>query len=121
MGRLQEPGSEAIRGQLAIVAEDPEVFKPHSLYESLKVARIIRDDEDIAPEIRRLVEVGIVLDLMPGHLRPRRDRMARALGCSVRTLLRREIEWEGVDPMVRFGLVRRAARLIVAMRAADRS
>jgi hypothetical protein len=47
--------------------------------------------------------------------------MARALGCSVRTLLRREIEWEGVDPMIRFGLVRRAARLIVAMRAADRS
>lgn len=121
MARLSEPGSEAIRGQLGITAEDPAVFKPHSLYESLKVARIIRDDEEIVSRIRRLVEVGIVLDLMPGHLRPRRDRMARALGCSVRTVLRREIEWEGVDPLERFALVRRASRLIVAMRAAERS
>ena len=119
--RLSEPGSEAIRSQMAIAQEDPTIFRANTLTESLRVARIIRDDEEIVPRVRRLVEVGIVLDLMPGHLRPRRDRMARALGCTVRTVLRREIEWEGIDPLNRFVLVHRACRLILAMRAADRS
>jgi hypothetical protein len=37
----------------------------------------------------------------------------------MRTVIRREIQWEGVDELVRFDLVRRACRLIVATRAAD--
>ena len=119
MDKVHEPGSQSIRAQLGIAQEDARIFRPNRLIECLRVARIIRDDESITPEVRRLVEVGIVLDLMPGHLRPRRERMAAALGCSVRTVVRREIEWEAVCVLERFELVRRACRLIVSMRAAD--
>lgn len=119
MARLHEPGSQSIRAQLAIRQEDPAVFRPNRLAESLRVARIIRDDEALPREVRRLAEVGIVLDLMPGHLMPRRERMARALGCTVRTILRRQVEWEGIDPMLRLDIVRRAMRLVISMRAAD--
>jgi hypothetical protein len=119
MDRIHEPGSQSIRAQLGIAQEDARIFRPNRLIECLRVARIIRKDESITPEVRRLVEVGVVLDLMPGHLRPRRERMAAALRCSVCTVEDLEIEWEAFCALQRFDLVRRACRLIVSMRAAD--
>jgi len=120
MARLQDPGSESIRSQLDIVPECPVVFRPYTLQEALSIARVIRTDEELPPKVRRLLEVGVVLDLMPGHLRPRRSRHARAIGCTVRTLLNRELRWEAVDPLVRSEIVRRALRLGMARRAAAR-
>ena len=120
MARLQDPGSQAIRSQLDIEPECPVVFRPYTLSEALGIARIIREDEELSPDVRRLLEVGVVLDLMPGHLRPRRDRHARAIGCAVRTLLNRELRWEAVDPLVRDEIIRRAVRIGMARRAAAR-
>jgi hypothetical protein len=82
------------------------------------VARIIRDDDALPVAVRRMVEVGIVLDLMPDHLTPRRDVLARRLGCTVKTVRRKELAWEGIDRRVRFVLVHRASRLVIALRAA---
>lgn len=121
MARLSEPGSKAIRGQLDIEPECPVVFRPYTLLEALGIARMIREDEKLSDKVRRLIEVGIVLDLMPGHLRPRRAAHARAIGCAVRTVLNRELRWDGVDPLVRDELTRRAVRIGMARRAADRS
>ena len=118
MWRIIELGAEALRVRLGIAQEDPKVFRANSLEESVAVARIIRDDEEFPREMRGVVEVGIVLDLMPDHLTPRRDALARRLGCSVKTVRRRELAWEGLDPNVRFALVHRASRLVIALRAA---
>ena len=119
MDKVHEPGSQSIRAQLGIAQEDARIFRPNQLIECLRVARIIQKDESITPDVRRLVVVGVVLDLMPGHLRPRRERMAAALGCSVRTVVDLEIEWEAVCALERFHLVRRASQAILCMRAAD--
>lgn len=116
MRRVEEPGAVSIRSQVGIRAEDPRVFRPIRLAEALKVARIIRADETIPEEIRALVEVGIPLDLMPGHVTPAKAALAEALRVSVRTVRRRELAWETADQRLRFDLVHRAARLVFAER-----
>jgi hypothetical protein len=116
--RAYEPGAEAIRIALGIEQEDPQVFRPNTFDESLKAARIIRDDDELTRAVRGLVEVGLVLDTMPDHLQPRRADMARRLGVTVRTIRRRELRWEGIDPVLRAELVRRAMRLVISCRAA---
>lgn len=118
MERIIEPGAEALRVRLGIAQEDPAIFRANSLEESVAVARIIRDDDALPVAVRRMVEVGIVLDLMPDHLTPRRDVLARRLGCTVKTVRRKELAWEGIDRRVRFALVHRASRLVIALRAA---
>lgn len=118
--RLSEPGSESIRAQLGIEQEDPAVFRAAQLAEAVSAARTIRDDEELPREVRLCAEVGITLDLMPGHLSPQRTALARRLACSARTVRRRELAWEGVDPVLRFDLVRRAIRLLIVQRAASR-
>lgn len=119
MSRLVEPSPESLRSQLRITAEDPKVFRPNQFLEALRVARIIRDDEQLPPRVRRLVEVGLVLDLMPMGLRPGRNLHAKKLGVTIRSIQRRELEWEAIDQQLRFDLARRAMRLILTMRAAD--
>jgi hypothetical protein len=114
--RVEEPGSVSIRAQVGIRAEDPRVFRPIRLTEALRVARIIAADESIPEEIRGLVEVGIPLDLMPGHVTPAKAALSEALRVSVRTVRRRELAWELCDQRVRFDLVHRASRLVFAER-----
>jgi hypothetical protein len=114
--RVEEPGSVSIRAQVGIRAEDPRVFRPIRLTEALRVARIIAADDSIPEEIRGLVEVGIPLDLMPGHVTPAKTALAEALRVSVRTIRRRELAWELCDQRVRFDLVHRASRLVFAER-----
>jgi hypothetical protein len=116
--RAYEPGAEAIRIALGIEQEDPQVFRPNTFDESLRVARIIRDDDQLTRQVRKVIEVGLVLDTMPDHLSPRRADMARRLGVTVRTIRRRELRWEGIDPVLRKDLVHRAKRLLIAIRAA---
>jgi hypothetical protein len=117
-GRIEEPGTASIRAQASIEQEDERVFHPFTLREALRVARLIRDDEALSPKVRALAEVGVVLDLMPGHLMPRRHDHAVALGVTVRTIRRRAIRWEGVDQRVKFYTTQIAARAIIAERGA---
>lgn len=116
--RISEPGSESIRSQLGIAPEHPAIFRASTLDEAVFVARTVRDDETLPDLVRRCAEVGIALDLMPGHLAPSRSALARKLIASVRTIRRRELGWESVDPAMRFDLVRRAMRLLIVRRAA---
>ena len=121
MARLSEPGTDSFRSQMGIRQDDPEIFRPTRLVEAIRVARMIQRDEQIDRAIRSFVVVGIVLELMPGHLTPRRQRLARALGISKPAVDAAEIAWEGVDPIARFELVARAQRCVFALRAAART
>lgn len=118
MRRLEEPGTASIRSQLNVEQEDPQVFRPFTLRESLRVARLIRDDVSLPIEVRRLAEIGVVLDLMPDDLAPTRHIHGLAVGVTPRTIRRRAYRWEGVDPRIRFDVTRRAARAIIAERGA---
>ena len=109
-------GSARLRSQIGIAAEDPRIFRPISVAEALDVARIIKADTSIEEDIRDVIEVGILLDLMPAHLTPRKEILAEALRVSVRTIRRRELAWELCDQRVRFDLVHRASRLVFANR-----
>lgn len=114
-----EPGSESIRRQLGIRAEDPRVFRPYTLTEAIDAARLMESDEAIADEVRQMLSVGLAYDLMPAHLMPRVEQVAGRLGTSVRRVRRYRLLWETVDPDVRFNVVRRACRLILAWRGRD--
>jgi hypothetical protein len=116
--RIEEPGTRSVRAQLGIADEDERVFHPVTLKEAIATARMVRDDSALPPLVRRLVEVGLVLDLMPLHLTPCRREHARLLGVSVRTIRRRAIQWEGISQATRFDLTQRAMRAIIAARGA---
>lgn len=115
--KAEIPGSVSLREQLGIEQEDPRIFKPISLEEAINASRMIADDTTIQPDMRNRVEVGLILDLMPAHLTPRKEAVAKALNLSTRTIRRRELEWEMIDPLDRFDLVRNALRVVVAERA----
>jgi hypothetical protein len=116
---LDEIGTASIRSRLGIEQEDPRVFRPWEPELALRAGRVLERDETIPPAVRRLVALGIVLDLRPGDLTPRRADLARLLGISLATVRRREIRWEAVDPVIRFDLVRRATSMALQWRAAD--
>jgi hypothetical protein len=118
--RITEPGAASIRSQLDIEQEDPAIFHPYTLDEASWAARVIRGDCEIPIEVRSLVEIGIPLDMMPQHLRPTPTRLARSARVTTRTARIRELAWEGTDPVLRLVLVRRACRMVLARRAADR-
>lgn len=118
MSRIDEPGSQSIRAQIGIRTEDPAIFHPITLDEALEVAKIVSGDESLEREYARAAEIGIVLDLMPGDLTPRKESVARALGLSVRTIRRRELVWELSNQIDRFAMVMRALRLLIAKRGA---
>jgi hypothetical protein len=118
--RVDEASVHAMRSLLGIEQEDPAIFHPVHLDEAIRIARIIRADVQLSIEVRRLAEVGITLAMMPNHLRPSRRALGRAVGCSGRTVLRREALWEGIEPLTRFELERRAMRLLIAYRARER-
>lgn len=118
MTRVEFPGTASIRAQTSIEQEDERVFHPVTLREALRHSRLIRDDTALEPRVRRLAEVGVVLDLMPGHLMPRRHDHAVALGVTVRTIRRRAYAWEGIDQQTRFDCTQRAIRAIIAERGA---
>lgn len=119
MSSCEIPGSVSIRTQLRIATEDPRIFRPIEIAEAIEVARIIRRDVQIPEEIRPVLETGICLDLMPGHLTPRKSLIAEALRVSVRTVRRHELAWELNDQRLRFDIVHRAARLVFANRGSN--
>jgi hypothetical protein len=119
MNRDHEAGSAAVRWQVGIAADDAGVFRAVSLAEAVDAARIVSRDASVGA-FRQAALVGIVLDLMPGHLRPTREAIGERLSCSVGIVERRELAWELADQQTRFDLVARAIRLVLLLRAADR-
>jgi hypothetical protein len=117
MNHEHEPGSAAARWQAGIEPECPRVFRPVTLREAVDVAAIIARDQSVG-SWSQVATAGIVYDLMPGHLRPARSRLAEALGITERTLERRELVWEMADTRLRFDLVARSTRLLLLLRAA---
>ena len=114
------PGSAAARWQAGIAPEDPEIFRAVTLGDATEAARIVARDI-LADRMRGIAEVGITLDLMPGHLRPPAKALADALGISVESARRREVAWELLEPSARFDLVARAMRLLLLIRAGKRN
>lgn len=109
-------GPACIRHMLGVGQDDAEVFRPVTLAEAVEAASIVSTDASVA-ECRTTARVGIVYDLMPLHVRPPRRDVARALRLSEATVLRREAEWEMSPALLRFDLVHRAMRSVMAIRA----
>jgi len=113
---VDEPGSQSIRRMLGIRPEDPKVFRPYTVPEAVAAAAIISADGGIAAEVRAMIPVGLAYDLCPAHLMPDCAEVATRLRVSPRRVRRQRLIWETVDPDLRFALVRRACRLILAWR-----
>ena len=113
------PSPASIRRQLGIEDGDPDVFYAITLDESIAVAREIACDEMLPSRVRRILIVGLTLDLMPQDLSPRRSLLARRAGVSIRTARRHELEWIAIHPLMRTDLVHRGIRLLLVRRAAS--
>ncbi len=121
MTRVSIPGVESLRSQLDIAPEDPDVFRPILPAEAIRAARIVLRDDEIPKRLRKIGVVGILFDLMPGHLRPSWPLICEMLSLHRSTLSMWELEWESTcDETMRFHLVARSYRAIVAERAAAR-
>lgn len=110
-------GVSSMRTQLGIRKNDVQFFVPVTIKEALAAAAIMRGDALIRPSVRKLLDVGLILELVPSSLLPSRSDIARSLAISVRTLRRRELLWECLDPVDRFGMTQWSYRLVVALRA----
>ncbi len=120
MTRLELPGSESIRSQIGIVQEDPEVFRPYLLTETKRAAEVLAGDREIPTPVRRLLTVGLALDLRPGHLTPSKSHLSQFLRHDRKTIASRELRWESVDSVLRAQIVERAVRMILLWRATAR-
>jgi len=121
MSRVSIPGVESLRSQLGIEPDDPRVYRPILPEEAYRVARTVLSDPELPKRVRRIGVVGIILDLMPGHLRPSWPLICTLVGIHRDTLRTWEIEWESsVDEGIRLDLVHRAYRMLAAERAASR-
>ena len=109
-------GPACIRHMLGIGQDDVEVFRKVTLLEAVEAASIVSTDESVA-HCRTVARVGLVYDLMPLHVRPTRRELAAALRLSPSTVAKREVEWEMCPSALRFDLVHRAMRSIMAIRA----
>jgi hypothetical protein len=114
-----EPGIVSVRSQIGIEVEDERIFRPYTVDEALRVAAILRRDPEIPMGVRALLAVGIVYDLLPGHLSPDDEALARRLRTKVDRIEDRRVRWESVDPVLRFDLVHRATALIIAWRGKE--
>ena len=119
MIRADVPGTQSVRAQLGIAPEDPRVYRPVELTEALDAARLIARDSTLDQRARSIAEVGITLDLMPGHRTPKKSTLAAVMSLSSKTVRRREIAWEMGDQVARFDAVARAVRVVFAARGAE--
>ncbi len=116
MERFDLPGTASIRSQLGIEQEDPRYFHPYRIADAIRAADVLAGDSTVPKPVRRLLRVGLALDLRPGHLTPNKSHLGRHLNLDRRTVAARELAWESVDPVLRFELVRRASALILLWR-----
>ena len=122
---LHEVGASSIRKQLGIAENDPRVFREYTPAEAVWCARVLGRDLRIPPEVRRVLAVGLVVDLLPKQTNPERigyfagvdgTRAARRLTTSEMLLV-----WESVDPALRFDLVHKSVRMILTLRGSKPS
>lgn len=116
MERLDLPGTASIRSQIGIEQEDPAVFHPYRVAEAVRAADVLSGDSEVPRPVRRLLRVGLALDLRPGHLTLTKSELGRRLALDRRTVKARELAWESLDPLLRFELVRRASVMILMWR-----
>lgn len=109
-------GPACVRHMLGVSQDDASVFRAVTLPEAVEAAAIISTDS-VVKHCCTTARVGVVYDLMPLHVRPNRGAVARALRLSQSTVIRQEVQWESCDPSIRFDLVHRALRSIMAIRA----
>jgi hypothetical protein len=86
---------------------------PFTLAESLAAADVVWPDTELPREI---AVAGIVFDMMPAHLSPRRDVVARRLRVAPDVVRVALLLWECADDSIRFDVVRRAVAIARARR-----
>lgn len=114
---LAESGTVSIRAQLGIAQDDPRVFRPFEYVEIARVAKLLQSDSQIPSPVRRMLRLGLMLDLRPAALGASRSALARRLGVADETVRRQSIAWECVEPVLRADIAHRASRAIFAWRA----
>lgn len=117
---IYEPSAYEIRQRWGIVQNDGRIFKPYTLDECLAAADLISSDPAIRRNAKPVVRLGVVLDLMVGHLTPRRATLARRFKVSRVVLADLERQWELWDQGDRMRLVMRSIRLVQADRLVGR-
>jgi len=102
------PGAVHTDGVRAAVGADRADARPFALSESIAAARVVARETEYP---RAVALVGIVLDMMPGHLTPRRALLARRLRLRVEIVHAAELVWEVADDAQRVRLLAAAVRV----------
>lgn len=102
------PGAVHTDGARAAIGGARADARPFALGESIAAARVVAR-ESAYP--RSLVLVGVVLDMMPGHLTPRRALLARRLRIRRELVEAAELVWEVADDADRVRLLAAAVRV----------
>lgn len=116
MIRHEIAGTSAVRKHVGIEVDDPRVFRPVTLSEAIAAVDHVCTDA-VASRFMPQARVGLVLDMIPGHRRPRASEIARQLGLKSSTVRRRELLWESCPESIRFDLVRRSIVVVLLTRA----
>lgn len=103
-----ELGAATLDAVRAVAGNDGGPARPFTFAEAWLAAETVHAD---VPMPREVVVSGIVLDMMPGHLAPRRAVLARRLRIRPDTLQSCVALWETVDDHVRFAAVAAAVRV----------
>ena len=86
---------------------------PFTLAESFAAADVVWPDTELPREV---AVSGIVYDMMPAHLSPRRDVVARRLRVAPDVVRVALLLWECAEDAMRFDVVRRAVGIARARR-----
>ncbi len=92
--------------------------RPFSVEEAHSAAILLASEWRVEDVPMRVLLVGVILDLRPGDLTPRRRELARFLRASTAQINDDEILWEMLHEDQRCDFVRRAVRIILSMRGA---
>ncbi len=96
----------------------PSRSRPFSIEEVHSAALILASEWNIADVPLRVLVVGMILDLRPADLTPRRRDIAKMLRVSAESVCGDEVLWEMLCEDRRMDFVRRAVRIILSMRGA---
>lgn len=92
--------------------------RPFTVDEALDAARILSRSWAVRGITRTVLLVGVVYDLMPNDLTPKRDKLAKRFGISREKLDEAEMVWESFAEEARLDLIKRAVRIVLASRGA---
>jgi len=98
-------GAVAAAAAEAVAGRSRPAAAPFRFHDAYAAAETVWPETNLPREI---AVAGIVYDMMPGHLSPRRAYVARRLRIDPETVPAMLALWEMVEPAVRFDAVRRA-------------